>query len=1246
LVTVNADGAFTYQHDGSENFSDAFTFEVTDAAGATSRSSVSITVNPVNDAPVAQSGTAIVDEGGTVSGRVTGIDPDAGDSLAYALVGDASHGSVMVNADGTFTYQHDGSENFTDAFTFEVTDATGATSRSSVSITVNPVNDAPVAQSGTAIMDEGGTVNGRVTGIDPDAGDSLTYALVGGASHGSVTVNADGTFSYEHDGSENFSDAFTFEVTDAAGATSRSSVSITVNPMNDAPVAQAGTATVAEGGTVTAHVTATDADVGDSLTYALIGGATHGSVTVNADGTFSYVHDGSENFTDTFTFQVTDTAGATSRSSVSITVNPVNDAPVAQSGSAAVDEGGTVTGRATATDADVGDTLTYALVGAASHGTATLNPDGIFTYRHDGTETTTDAFTFEVTDAAGATSQATVRITVTPVDDPTVARPDAVQVPEDTTAAGNVLANDSDPDTPLAVTGFRVAGDDTAYAAGASATVAGVGTLRIAADGSYTFTPQADWNGGVPQASYFTNTGATGDLSIVLTAVDDATITAPDAAVTKEGAAVAGNVLANDSDVDSALAIASFRIAGADYAAGTSVVLDGVGTLTLAADGSWFYTPVGDWNGAAPQVAYTTNTGATGVLAIGVTPVNDAPVRTGTLDGLALGEGESAALGFADVSYGPGGGADEAGQTLTVRVTDLPADLGTIVLADGTRVVAGASYTVPQLQGMVFQAAAGVSGSATFSFTVSDDGGGADTLAQQLTVSVANVAPVLDGANALPDLDEDATDNAGMLVGDLVAGHASDPAGNFGIAVVGAASSAGQWQFSRDGGAHWSTFQDVGTASSELLRSDAGTRIRFVPNADWNGTATGLAFRAWDGTGGTAGAIRADTGTNGGSAPFSAATATASITVHAVNDAPQALGPQATVVAIDTAQGEGTLDELAWTYSTGGGRDEAGQSLTVTITALPGSDIGQLVLADGTTSVVLGGHYTPDQLRGARLVVAEGSSGGTAELAWIVRDDGGTARGGVDQATGSVKLAVAPAPATTAPVAPAAPAPAAPQTAAPAPVAQATPAPAPTAPTAAPAVRPGDQAAAGDALVATAPPEALLPPPSGGLAVTPQRADDVRETARILGAGPNLSLDLSLLGVNGQGAAQFEITGLNGLQAGSGRVTLEQFQQSLRSGIFIDELNRLRDQLRQEFDLDKTLSVTVAGLSLGVSVVYVLWLVRGGVLLGSYLSALPAWRLLDPLPVLARAEGEDDEDDDEALDPDAAGRADPLRGFS
>jgi len=107
---------------------------------------------------------------------------------------------------------------------------------------------------------------------------------------------------------------------------------------------------------------------------------------------------------------------------------------------------------------------------------------------------------------------------------------------------------------------------------------------------------------------------------------------------------------------------------------------------------------------------------------------------------------------------------------------------------------------------------------------------------------------------------------------------------------------------------------------------------------------------------------------------------------------------------------------------------------------------------------------------------------------------------------------------------------------------------------------------------------------------------------------------------------------------------LEALQRSLRSTAFANALDRLRNDAREDVALEHTLTVSAAGVSLGLSLVYVLWLIRGGVLMGSYLSALPAWRILDPLPVLARPDDEAEEDEEDLHSAGKGGR-DVLRGF-
>ncbi|WP_221179080.1 Ig-like domain-containing protein, partial [Pseudomonas brassicacearum] len=193
-------------------------------------------------------------------------------------------------------------------------------------------------------------------------------------------------------------------------------------------------------------------------------------------------------------------------------------------------------------------------------------------------------------------------------------------------ATGNVLSNDSDVDNTLSVATFTVAGVTGSFSAGQTATIANVGTLTIAANGDYSFTPDTNYNGVVPQVSYTTNTGSTSTLDLSVTPVDDASVLTADSNTVAEDATATGNVLTNDSDVDNTLSVATFTVQGVtgSFTAGQVATIAGVGTVTIAANGDYSFTPDTNYNGAVPQVSYTTNTGSTSTLDLSVTPVDDA----------------------------------------------------------------------------------------------------------------------------------------------------------------------------------------------------------------------------------------------------------------------------------------------------------------------------------------------------------------------------------------------------------------------------------------------------------------------------------------------------------------------------------------------------------------------------------------------------------------------------------------------
>ena len=178
---------------------------------------MTITVNPVNDPPVAVGDTATVDEGDTLSMDASVLldnDTDAeNDTLGIASVGDGVNGTVLL--DGmTVTYEHDGSETTTGSFTYTVSDGTD-TSTATVTITVNPVNDPPVAVGDTATVDQGDTLSMEASVLldnDTDAeNDTLGITSVGDGVNGTVLL--DGMrVTYEHDGSETTSGSFAYTV--------------------------------------------------------------------------------------------------------------------------------------------------------------------------------------------------------------------------------------------------------------------------------------------------------------------------------------------------------------------------------------------------------------------------------------------------------------------------------------------------------------------------------------------------------------------------------------------------------------------------------------------------------------------------------------------------------------------------------------------------------------------------------------------------------------------------------------------------------------------------------------------------------------------------------------------------------------------------------------------------------------------------------------------------------------------------
>ncbi len=484
---------------------------------------------------------------------------------------------------------------------------------------------------------------------------------------------------------------------------------------NDAPIAANDTAAVDEDGVLDNGVISTAADPdGDVLIYSIAPGdaPSNGAIVMNADGTYVYTPDADFNGTDTFTYTVTDPSGETDSATVTITVAPQNDAPIAGSIQGGAIEGGsvaTVDLKAVTSDID-GDALTYALVTSAdgvsidsATGVVSLDPTvGAYDGLAQG-EMLQIVVGYSVSDGT-ATVQSTVQFTVTGTNDAPVASGSVSSVAEDNSVMGTVLATDVDGSA-----------DDLVYSVAAGHGPSN-GALSMDANGAYTYTPDADFNG--TDSFTYTVTDADGgqDTAVVtinVAAVDDAPVASNATASVNEDATISGQLVATDIDNDDAAIV---------YTVDTNVA-----GLTLNADGSWEFN--------AADVAYQSLAdGETQVVATTYTATSNGKTDTGAINITVTGTNDAPQAQALTVS-----GIENLEVVGRVQATDVDGDALTFTVVEGS-VQNGAVSMDAATGAFVFTPNPFFSGEATFDYTVSD---GDLTSTETVTIDVADVVNVL-----------------------------------------------------------------------------------------------------------------------------------------------------------------------------------------------------------------------------------------------------------------------------------------------------------------------------------------------------------------------------------------------------------------------------------------------------------------------------------------------------------------------
>jgi len=878
---------YTYTPPAHWSGTTTFTYWVQDDSGAYSAlETATVTVNAVNDPPVAGDLSFSTDEDTAQSLTLTATDVDDTSGFVGEIVSQPTAGGTVSVSGMDFTFTPNENWNGTTSFTYRVQDDGSATSETkTASVTVNAVNDAPVAGalSFTTEEDTAQSETVSITDVDDTAG--FRAHVVDQPAYGTVTI-ADLDYTYTPPTDWNGSTTFTYRVEDNSGLYSTTkTASVTVNAVNDAPVAGSLSFITDEDTAQSQTLTITDVDDSSGFTAYVVTEPSNGTVSVSGLD-YTYTPPADWNGATSFTYRVKDEGGLFSTTETAlVTVNAVNDAPVAGDMTFNTDEDTPATITVTATDIDDTSGFVGEIVSQPSEGGAVTVSGMDFTFSPSADWNGTTSFTYRVKDDGGLYSAAkTASITVAAINDAPVAGDLSFSTDEDTPETVTVTATDVD-DT----TGFSgvIVSQPTA---GGAVSVSGM---------DFTFTPTEHWNGTTSFTYQVQDAGGLFSVvktaNVTVSAVNDAPVAGDLSFTTDEDTALSQTVTITDVDdttgftayVVESPASGSVSVSGLDYTYTPSTNWSGTSSFTYRVQddgGQYSETKTANITVAAVNdapvagtMSFSTDEDTPETVTVSATDVDDTAGFTGVIvsqpeeggavtvsgmdftftptehwngtssftyqvkdDGGASSVTKTASITVTAVNDAPDAGAlsfstdEDTPLTQTLSVTDVDDSTGFIASvveqpgSGGTVTISGLDYT--------FTPIADWHGTTSFTYRVKDDGGAySSTETATVTVNAVNDAPVASVATF--ETSEDTAQTQAIAVSD------PDTADSHTLYVVGEPSEGA-----------------VVVSDMDLI---------YTPPLNWSGT-TSFTYRVKD----SAGAY--------------SATETANVTVIAVNDAPVA----------------------------------------------------------------------------------------------------------------------------------------------------------------------------------------------------------------------------------------------------------------------------------------------------------------------------------------------------------------------
>lgn len=394
-----------YTPNPDENGADQFTFIASDGELTSASGTIRITIEPVNDAPVALGSFVSAPEDSVIPITLKAHDVD-GDPLTYSIVTLPAKGLLAGNPPD-LVYVPNANTTGLDRFTFHVSDGKLLSEQAVVTVMVIPVNDPPVAESQFISLAEDSSAEILLNARDVDA-DPLTFIIVNGPSKGSISGTLP-RLTYRPDRDFNGIDSFTYKVSDGVSESPSATITLSVRPVNDPPVAADQYVTLNEDASQGILLMAHDVD-GDLLTYRVIDAPQNGSIS----GVAPYlVYTPARDFNgeDRFTFSASDGQLESLPATVKISVRPVNDAPIAINQFLNVPQGRSQLVSLTGTDVD-GGTVQFILTSLPTKGSLSGTPPNLV-YLPNPNERGLDSFSFKVSDGVLESSPGTIQLVLT-----------------------------------------------------------------------------------------------------------------------------------------------------------------------------------------------------------------------------------------------------------------------------------------------------------------------------------------------------------------------------------------------------------------------------------------------------------------------------------------------------------------------------------------------------------------------------------------------------------------------------------------------------------------------------------------------------------------------------------------------------------------------------------------------------------------------------------------------------------------